>query len=396
VLTSRKLASYYEVPKLKDKETTGADELEFLYEKTQDEVFGKTLELRRMDTILNNYIVNWEPQKDGRVRTQWGFKAASGQIDSRRPNVLNISKHSALGQRFRRIIVAPSGYCLMEFDKKSFHVATLGYLANDRDYLRFASLDPHSIFTSYIMPPSWGGAISFNLPDSEILGRCKEVKEHSKRDKVHTGIDLRQDTAKPCVLGNQLGLGPRKLWYKNRRAIRDEGQARELQQVLAGMFPKVESWKEWIIDLAARQTYLVDEWGKVQFFYEVYSWSKNKFTNRWERRRTDEAEKVLAFRVQGIAFGMLKYEHRLIEEKGWNEEYNWINTVHDSQVDLPLITKRDRCYENMTSIMNSPCPRLVNEATGPNGLQVRVEASYGSNLADFDKERNPEGMREIK
>ena len=67
-------------------------------------IFGKILELRRLNTIINNYIPNWKPQEDGRVRTTWGFKAASGQLDSSRPNVLNISKHTEL---VRLVILFP-------------------------------------------------------------------------------------------------------------------------------------------------------------------------------------------------------------------------------------------------------------------------------------------------
>src|SRR5580698_169496 len=141
-MTNKALAKLYEIPELKGKKTSGADEIEYLYEKTGDEVFAKILELRRLGTVINNYIPNWEPDKDGRVRTTWGFKASSGQLDSSSPNVLNISKHTKLGQRFRRIIVAPENYSFVEADKKSFHVASLGFLANDSDYLRFASLDP--------------------------------------------------------------------------------------------------------------------------------------------------------------------------------------------------------------------------------------------------------------
>ena len=135
---------------------------------------------------------------------------------------------------------------------------------------------------------------------------------------------------------------------------------------LDSCFRRWEAWKERILDLAARQTYLLDEWGKVQFFFEVYSWRKNKY-NRWEKVRTDEAEKALAFRVQGTAFGMLKYEHKIIEEKGWNETYNWLNSIHDSLVFMPRIKDRDNCLADIQGIMNAPCPILRNEATGAGG-----------------------------
>lgn len=411
-MTNKALAKLYEVPKThKDnKDTTGKDELELLAWKLEkaghpDPVFQNTIKIRSYDTIINNYIPNWQPDEHGRVHTQWGFTAASGQLDSRSPNVLNISKHTETGQRFRRIIVAPTGYCFVEADKKSFHVATLGYLANSRNYLRFSQLDPHSIFTSYIMPTEWGKPVQFNWSDDEIMAACKEIKKRSREEKDRLGdrgVDLRQDTAKPCVLGNQLGLGPTKLWRQNRRAIRDVEHARELQGIIAGLFEEVEECKEQIIKQADRDTYLKDEWGKWQFFYEVMRWDRDQKTRRWKKVRTSEAEKALAFRVQGVAFGMLKYESLILEEKGYNERYNFINTIHDSLVFMPLLTDRDKCISDVSSVMCSPCPVLVNEATGPGGLLVKAEIETGLNLAHVDehcrifKDGNKDGMRDVK
>jgi hypothetical protein len=393
-MTNKALAKLYEVPKLKDKDTTGHDEIEYLFEKTKDPVFGKTIELRSYNTILNNYVPNWKPAEDGGVHTTWGFRAASGQLDSSRPNILNLGKHTKLGQRFRRIVVAPEGYSFVEADKKSFHVASLGYLANDKDYLRFAGLDPHSIFTSYIMPSDWGSPISFNWSDGEILLACKEIKKRSKAEKEKSGIDIRQDVAKPCVLGNQLGLGPHKLWYKNRRSIKSKAHAEELQSVLAALFPKVEGWKRDTIELADRQTYLKDPWGHIQFFFEIYTWRKNQYTGRWEKKRTDEAEKALALLVHGTAFGMLKYQHLQMEEAGVNERFNFINSIHDSLMFMPRDDELHECIESNLQYLNAPCPVLVNEATGPEGLVVKVEISKGKNLQDWGEE-NKEGMREI-
>ena len=147
------LADEYVVPKNHEgKETTNKKEMEIFLDKTADEVVQCCLEHRSLGTNINNYIPNWAPAKDGCVHTTFGFSAASGQIDSRSPNVLNVSKHTPIGQLFRRIIEAPKGYVFLEFDKKSFHVATMGYACNDATYIRFSQLDPHSIFTSYIMP----------------------------------------------------------------------------------------------------------------------------------------------------------------------------------------------------------------------------------------------------
>ena len=77
-MTNKALAKLYVVPTTPrgDKETTSTDELQYLYDKTGDEVFLKTIEIRGLDTVINNFIPNWAPASDGCVHTTWGFKAA--------------------------------------------------------------------------------------------------------------------------------------------------------------------------------------------------------------------------------------------------------------------------------------------------------------------------------
>ncbi len=397
----RELVAEYEIPlnPKTHKETTAHKELEEIYFNTGDTIIQDVMDIRSIDTNLNNYIPNWTPGADGRVHTTFGYTAASGQFDSRAPNVLNCSKHTEYGQIFRGMIVAPKGYRFIEFDKKSFHVATMGYCANDRDYIRFSQIDPHSIFTSYIMPKSWGKPIDLSLPDDEIRDICKWIKKKCKeeveKDPKH-GVDIRQKMAKPTVLGNQLGLGPIKLQHQNRRYIATIAEAKRLQSVLAELFPKVTKFKEQIRELAHKQTYLLNEFGRIQYFYEVFSYRWNKKARMWLKGYGDDSEKSIAFYVQSRAFGMLHEEMFRMEEKGYLEEYGFCNSIHDSLMFLVEDGKVDRCLENVGMIMYQPCPLLVNEATGAKGLKVGVEASLGLNWKNWDKDKNPEGMQEVK
>ena len=421
--TNKQLAKLYQVPlTLKEKRpTTAKNELEELYLKTvdagePDRVLELVLEIRSLDTNINNYVPNWKPSQDGCVHTTWGFTAPSGQLDSSRPNILNLSKWTPTGQRFRRIIEAPSGYSFIEFDKKSFHVATMGYCAEDKEYIRFSQLDPHSIFASHICPREWCKPITMDLKDGEILERCGWLKKKCKAVKAadpQYGIDIRQDIAKRVVLGNQLGLGPRKLHRQNRRYIESEERARDLQNMIGELLPKVQRFKDQIRDVAhglgngSRVTneilrlkarfggpkfLLLKEWGIIDYFFDVYNWRYSKKNRRWEKAWGTDSEKAVAFPVQGTAFGMLKYEHREMEKRGWLEEYGFCNSVHDSNVFLVPNNRADRCLVDIGGIMSMACPRLVNEATGPDGLRVAVEASMGRNLAEWTEE-NKEGMK---
>ncbi len=418
------LADEYVVPKNHEgKETTNKKELEIFLDKTADEVVQCCLEIRSLGTNINNYVPNWKPTKDGCVHTTFGFSAASGQIDSRRPNVLNVSKHTPIGQLFRRIIEAPKGYTFLEFDKKSFHVATMGYACNDATYIRFSQLDPHSIFTSYIMPREWGKPITLDMEDGEILERSKWIKKRCKEEKEKRGdrgIDLRQDQAKPTVLGNQLGLGPRKLYWMNRRSIEDENRAKYLQAILAELFPKVEQGKREIRQKAHKQTYLMNEFGYIQHFFEVYKYVWNKKKNGgfggWDERENDEARDAIAFAVQSPAFGMIKDEcFRILARWKYTHSENCnINrfryptemicncpvphfpfrlSIHDSLGFIVQESLADELEQICKEEMSKPCAKLINEATGPEGLKVGVEGTRGRNWMSYDKETNPEGMK---
>ncbi len=400
-----KLSKLYEVPKNHDgKETTAKGELETLSEKIgSDAVFDNVIDIRSFDTNIKNYIPNWRPDPaNGCVHTTFGFSAASGQIDSRAPNVLNVSKHTEVGQLFREIIEAPKGYIFLEADKKSFHVATMGYVANDPSYIRFSQIDPHSIFTSYIMPSTWGKPIDLSLPDDEIRDICKWIKKRCKEESAAGRIDIRQKQAKPVVLGNQLGLGPRKLYWQNRKFIKDFETAQGYQIELGNLFPKVEAAKKRIIQLAAKQTYLINEYGYIQWFFDIVNWTWNKRANGgkggWEERQGEEARDAMAFAVQSPAFGMIKDEAFRIEpriEKEVGIDFAFRLSIHDSLIFMFPESKLEPVKAIILEEMRKPSAKLVNEATGPSGLQVGVDYSLGRNWMQYDEKTNPEGMREI-
>lgn len=386
------LAEDYEVPiDIKTKrQTTGKKELEEMYLNTGDPVLEKVVRIRSFDTNINNYIPNWKPSKDGRVHTTWGFTSPAGQFDSRRPNVLNCSKHTDFGNEFREIIEAPEGYTFVEFDYKSFHVATMGYCANDRDYIRYSQLDPHSILGSYIDPSVIGGSISLKWSDADIkmaTGEFKRrCKEHKAKDKQHN-IDVRQELAKPTVLGNQLELGAKKLQRQNRRFIKTIREAEKLQDIVKGLFPKEEVYKKFIKEKGWKEHFLVNEFGYVQYFYDIFNFFFNKSRNSWDRREGEGAREPISFRVHGCAFGVVHLGMLECERKGLCERYSFQNSIHDSVIFMPSIAELDGCIESVYGILTQPCGKLRNEATGDGGLQVGVEVAVGKNWRD---------MKEIK
>lgn len=380
----RELLDLYTIPTVRGKETTSKDYLEYIKDKTSDPILASVLEVRSLTKMITNDLPNWTPKPDGRVHPFFHFSPPQGQIASRSPNTQNASKHTEVGQEFRGIIRCPPGYTFVEGDFRRFHVHTMAYLAGDKDYLRFAQLDSHSIFCSHVMNFN---PISMKWGNGDIKLAAKETK---KRFPVE-----RQGMAKPVVLGNQLGLGRRKLYQQNRKYIASEIKAGELQDIITEMFPRVSKTKDAIRRQAQDQGYLVDPWGRPDYFHDVLHWRWNKVKNMWVDSPGGDSEKVLAHMVQGTAFGM-KYEKSLeLERIGANEEYNFINDMHDALNFIVEDEKVDRCIETLVRVMGSPCAKLKHEIC-PEGLQVGVDVSLGKNWQKWDNDKNPEGMREIE
>lgn len=386
----KELFEDYEVPlSLKTKRpTTSKQELEEIFFNTGDAVLEKTVRIRSLDTNLNNFLPNWEPKKDGRVHPVYGYTAPQGQINSWSPNSQNCSKHTEYGKRFRSIIEAPPGYCFVEADKKSFHIAVMGYNANDKDYIRFSQIDPHSIFGSHINPDIIGCVISLKWSDDQIKQAAAEFKKRSKaikeKDPLH-GIDVRQDLAKPSILGNQLELGAKKLQRQNQRYIHTVAEADKLQKMLAELFFKPEKYKEQIKEKAFRQRYLINEFGRIQYFFDVFHFQYDKRRMKKNKKDSDGAREPIAFRVQSPAFGMITEELLELDRLGACEEHNFMVTIHDSLIFMPEIKKKDKCIELLHNVMSRPCKYLVNEATGPEGLKVAVDISVGQNWRDMEE-----------
>lgn len=374
----------YAVPKniKTKKETTGKDELKRIYIKTKDPVIKRVLAIRSLNKMLTNDLPNWEPKEDGRVHSTFGYSPPTGQFNASNPNVLNASKHTPLGQVFRRMIVAPEGYKLVELDYSRFHIATMGREAKDPSYIRFGRLDSHTIFTAQVV----GRPISMNWEDEKIIEAVKEIKKNPE------WLEARNKKYKHVVLGNQLGLGARRLWYQHREAIESEDEAKKLQKVIADLFPKVERFKGYITRVAHNQRFLRNEFGFRREFFDVIEMQWDHWERKWEERHGPDYEKALSFLVQSNAFGMLREKLLTLERLGYLERFGFVNTVHDSLVFLPAGEQVEELRELVVPILEAPCKRLANEAC-PEGLAVGVDFSVGKNWANYSQV-NLEGMRE--
>lgn len=397
----------YTVPlTLKEKkETTSKEELQELAEKTDDSVLTSIIRFRSMRSMLTNAVPNWKPLEDGCIHTSFKFDPPSLQLNSVGPNIQNASKHPKewemigrkgadrviIGQKFRQIVKAPKGRCVVEFDKKSFHVTMMGFEARDPLYLKWSKVDMHTLISSYIVNEP---ILLEGEPDLDKIAYIK------KRHKT-----VRDSQGKPTVLGNQLGLGRRKLYWKNKSYIDEEGVRRTgiesenragwLQSLIAELFPITYKYKSAIQEKAHYQTFLLNNFGVIRWFHDVLRWDYK--SRRY--KNGSEAEEAISHPVQSNAFCMIHSENiDMAQTSDILEEHWWANTIHDSDVFFPEIGKRDRCIEDVYKYMMKPQKELSDSVLCPEGLVVGVDvmaSGEGGNWGNGNK-KNPEGIWEVK
>lgn len=399
----RKLAKKYRIPTdYKGKETTRKDELKELAESTLDPFLDKVMDLRSLETNKNNYLPNWAPGLDGRVHSTFQWVPPTAQLNTISPNCQNLSKHTRVGQWFRLMVEAPPGYWFLSFDKSRFHVAMMGYLAKSKKYIRFATLDSHTIFGSWTLPDKklW---IDLDADDETILEMVKFIKKKYSNE--------RDTKWKPTVLGNQLGLGARKLYWMNRRSMSGIKEAERLQDIIKERFPEVERFKKDITHKAHEQHYLINEFGVIRWFWNVFFNKFNERKNCWEEKHGEDYEAAIAQLVQSDSFGQMGYEwEKMVStpeykiggyEYGLWDKYGFCNTIHDSNDFCTREELVPEAIERIFDIMCQPCEVLSNEAC-PEGLVVKAGISIGVNVGTWrDKEEDGKpvnllGMREFK
>ena len=348
-----------------EKETTAKKELVRLANKTGDDFYLKVIECRELGKVRGTYIDGFKPHSDGRVHTTFTFDTGTGQISSRNPNITNFIKHGRLAKATRKIVAAPPGYLLSEWDFKSYHVLTTGFEAEDPTYMRMARLDMHSFIAGCFLN-LWKPEI-MEETDEALLERFRWLKCDAARKRV------RDKQAKPSILGVGFGMGARRLYQENLEHFPDERTARRFLELLQHVFPKVFAWQGRIRRLAHEQTYLKSRFGMIRRFYEVFVWDSKK--HDW--KNGDQAEEAVAFLPANHAFGNIRECLKEMDRRGLSEKYGLINNVHDSLMYCFPADLRDEHIAEVYPVLIQPSRVLKHPTIAPSGLIVDAECSIG-------------------
>jgi hypothetical protein len=365
-------------------ETTEVKELERLNAKRPHPVFQPLIEFRQLGKIEGTYVDGWEPWKDGRVHTTYTFGPATWQLSAKAPNVQNGIKHAPKGslkerfaKAFNAIQKAEPGHVMVNIDAKSFHAQTTACEAGLGDYLRLAKIDVHSfVACHYLRLPERVGLLE--LPDAEMTAIFKRLKSDPRP--LYNGQTfkyVRDFKAKRVILGIQFGMGPRKCYQLNSEDFANEGEAKRINDlIMIDLFPGLKVWQAEVKAEAAEKGFLQNRYGAIRRFYDVQRFDRK--VQKWVPG--DQAEAAVAFLPASSAFGYFRDVMLRMEEKGWNEKYQLVNTIHDSLLFHCPEQHVDECCRNVTSEISLPS-EVLRYAVCPQGLSVEAEASFGPDLA---------------
>jgi hypothetical protein len=325
------------------------------------------IEYRELSKARGTYVDGFAPGPDSCVHTTFTFDTGTGQLTSRNPNIQNFPKHGRLSKQLRRMIAAPPGFELCEWDYKSYHVLTTGYCAEDASYMRMARLDMHSFVAGHFLG-CWDAGKIQEETNGELLDRFRWFKSDPDRKRV------RDKQAKPSILGIGFGMGARRLYQENLEHFPNERTAKRFHDLLRDLFPRVFQWQQRIREQAHRDQYLRSPFGHMRRFYEVFRWDSTK--GAWAPG--DQAEEAVAFLPANIAFGNIRETMKDLARRGLDKRWGLCNTVHDSVLFCYRSDLREQHLAEVYPVLTAPSRVLIHPVLAPAGLSVDVEANVGS------------------
>lgn len=409
-----KLASIpWVVPTEKDdwtgqlKKTTGKVGLARLAKKVNCPVLKGGLELREITKLRGTYVGSegkptlWTPEADGLVHPEYSTYTGTWQFASKNPNALNYPKHNKRWMKaVRGIIEVPSDRIVVEADYKSFHALTLGYEANDPDYMRMARLDMHSFFAATQLLGLYKASELLKESDANLKRLFKELRRGTTQFHGRTFEEVRSKEAKPTGLGVGFGMMPPTLYRNNEESFRDQDHARATHSAYLRLWRLIALYQDRITQQADQQTYLVSKHGGIRWFHCVYNKRKvrpgewvrpgTKFVDtrdgRWIFTPGDDHEAAIAYLPANDAFGMIRAALLRLEEQGWGERFGISIPLHDAIVAFPRAEDRDLCLEVLKREMEQPSDilKLPNGA----GLWCEVEllcSKPGGNWGEMEE-----------
>ena len=359
------LARYYKIklPRRRDSDDEEALSTEKRYLKMAAKkfpVFQLILDCRERWKMVGTY--NWKLNEQGRVTGTYGHHPSTWRKSMRDYSLLNIPKRQELAHEFRRMVVAPPGYVLIEADSSAIEAVLVGYFARSERYMNLAKAGIHDFFNSVVH----GEAIDPNLPFEELRVACQAAKKRYSKES--------REVAKRVVHLTAYRGTPERMHDEYPNEFPTTAVARKLQNLLLATGPgeDLKRWWDDTLKQAAHDRFLQTPFGARHRFFHVYGYDRKR--QCWTLG--DDAKRAIAFRPQNAA-SMIQ-DNFVIALWG-SPIAPWLRlAIHDSVLAVTPLEHAPDVVAAFQSVFTAPIPETGRPSDRCRGQYERGGGQLGS------------------
>lgn len=379
-----------------NKTTFNEDAIVLLVKKyPRDPLYPLIIDYRKAGKLLGTYVGVKQPNgrliggmevgPDGRIHTSFGRNASTLRFTSEDPNLQNLPRPNPsdpddLANLIRNLIVAAPGNTLYARDFSGIEAVLTGYFALDPKYIRLAKRDVHTYYTVYAIYELEGGRriAAADLPDLDwsddrlfpyleaLKKRFKSERNSLYKHLVHAANFM------------QGAKGAQQKIFSETRVEYPVWQVQKVMDVYYNLFPSIKRWHKNVLDEAEKDGFLVNPFGYVHRFNRVYDYKMER--GEWTKRAGPSANKVIAFKPQSTAVGIITEAILRLYFDRFDEAGQYLRLqIHDELFFECMKTYVEKLDAIAQEEMERPIPQMKMPASWGMGeyLSVLTEPKQG-------------------
>jgi len=341
--------------------TTGKEEFAQLIAETDDELLKLTQKIKKLTKLGGTYASgDWIPGEDGCVHGTFRYTTAIGQTAATKPNCQQFPEHfdkkdewiSEIMRQVKGSIRAKEGHKLVKVDARSAHARMQGFLAEDPDYYRLASLDLHSYTTGHYM----------NVPDAREMILLNDADLHRRLKEINKQYNhIRNSMVKRITYLMQYGGGAEKAATILRVAV---AEVEGLISFITQLFPlSFADFPKKIKALVKQHPRLVSPHGHCRWMWD------------------GDLQQAIAFMVANPFHAHIQDAIVRLFQQGVFSRYNVVNFTHDALWLHPLEADVPAAIKAVQVEFERPSEILVNSL---GAFWCSADAQVGDSLLDME------------
>lgn len=352
-------------------------------------IYALVAEYKKVAKTISTYVYHNYADANGFIHSTYKNGPSTWRLAASDVNLTNVGKRETnrWAKMARRQIVARPGHVFVGADSTSIEAVIVGYIIGDDQFIKMAGKSIHAWLCCQ--------ELGWEFNDQNV----KRVKDE------HKGLYNKMKTAIYLLL---YGGDPYLMHMEDPDNFPTVGAAREIQDKIFALIPKLKEWQERTRERAKKECVLTSLWGYKHYFYDVYTFKRDKKGNieydldgKPKIKLGKDGKRCLAFEPQNCAAGFGRDTLLLIGQSKWAQYMPANIFVHDGYTLEVPIDMAMEAEQFLVDILTRPVPEL-------GGLRIGCETEMGYNWADVDSldektgkfklwaDGNPNGMKTLR